>query len=588
MSAALNKSNIPLPWVADDSIITLEGTPLPRQYQGRTSGKETGEQAMPKVMPSAADNARLFGHTLNWRTLNYVVNKIDWKLPNWSSAAAFRTFRNQQASGRQDLKPLELLRETEAKYRTLVEQIPAITYIASLETPGKLLYLSPQIHQLGFPPEYWLDDPRGLLKQVHADDLSITIEAYTHAYEYRAPLRCEYRLIKDDGQPRWFLDEANVVRDENGEPLFLQGVLVDITKDKEIEQELYYYRRRLEVLVTQRTEQLEKQCAILQTANANLDKALSELKQANSALHTSEERFRLLLESAGEGILGLDAEGQCTFVNRAALTMLGYAPEELLGQDTHERIHPDGADGLPISAEQWRVYDAFRSCIPQRSTELFRRKDGRSFPVECSSYPMKLGGRVDGAVLMFWDATEAQNLIKSLSYQASHDPLTGLINRKEFEQRVVRVLSSAHKDQTEHVLCYIDLDHFKTVNDTCGHAAGDELLRALGALLLSKLRQRDTLARLGGDEFALLLEHCTLDQAGSIVDDLCESLRNFRFTWNGKDFSISASIGMAALTGVDKDVDAVLNTADTACYMAKKKGRNRTYIFRSSDDAPCA
>jgi PAS domain S-box-containing protein len=299
--------------------------------------EETGELPMPVIMLTVSDHAMIAVEALKLGVRDYVVKGSDRESLQWLPAAIFRALREQQAINKRV--------EAEAKYRTLVEQIPAITYIASLESPGKLLYLSPQIDQLGFSPENWLDEPQGLLKRVHADDRSEAIEAYGQTYEHHTPLRCEYRLVKSDGQSRWFLDEANVVRDEAGGSLFLQGVLVDITKDKETERELFYYRRRLEDLVAWRTEQLEKQCAILKSANTNLDKALCERRQAEAALRASETRFRLLLESAGDGILGLDAEGRCTFVNQAALTMLGYTQEELLGQDTHATIHHGNADG---------------------------------------------------------------------------------------------------------------------------------------------------------------------------------------------------------------------------------------------------
>ncbi|MDD1612048.1 MAG: EAL domain-containing protein [Methylococcaceae bacterium] len=538
--------------------------------------KETGELPMPVIMLTVSNHAMIAVEALKLGARDYVVKDSDRESLQWLPAVVFRALREQQV--------INDRAEAEAKYRTLVEQIPAITYIASLESPGKLSYVSPQIEQLGFPPEVWIDEPQGFLKQVHAGDRSEAIEAYSQTYEHHTPLRCEYRLVKSDGQARWFLDEANVVRDETGGALFLQGVLVDITKDKETEQELYYYRRRLEELVARRTDQLEKKCVILRSANANLDKALCERRQAEAALRASETRFRLLLESAGDGILGLDAEGRCTFVNQAALAMLGYTQEELLGQDTHATIHHGDADGLPTPAGQWGVYDAFRDGVPHRSTEIFRHKNTGSFPVECSSYPIQLDGHVTGAVLVFRDVTELQALNRSLCFQASHDPLTGLINRTEFEQRAIRVLASALEDQSEHVLCYLDLDQFKIINDTCGHSAGDELLRNLAVYIKSKLRQRDTLARLGGDEFALLLEHCSLDQALRIANELCESIRSFRFIWEDKAFSVGASIGMASLTGADGDISFVLAAADAACYMAKEKGRNRVHIFKPHDD----
>jgi PAS domain S-box-containing protein len=368
--------------------------------------EEIGELPMPVVMLTGSDNAVVAVDALKLGARDYVVKSSEPETLQWLPAVVFRALREHQVI-QDKAEALDQLCKAEAKYRTLVEQIPAITYIASLENPGKLLYLSPQIQQLGFPPEDWLDNPQGLLKRVHADDRSATIEAYAQSYEHHAPLRCEYRLVNSDGQARWFLDEANVVRDKAGGTLFLQGVLVDITKDKEVEQELFYYRRRLEDLVAQRTEQLEKQCAILNSANANLDKALCERQKTETALKASESRFRLLLESAGDGILGLDTQGRCTFVNRAAIAMLGYAREDLLGQDIHTLLYHGQADDMATPPGHWRVYDTLRDGTPQRSAEIFRCQDGGSLEVKCSSYPMQFEGQIAGAVLLFRDMNSA-------------------------------------------------------------------------------------------------------------------------------------------------------------------------------------
>ena len=249
------------------------------------------------------------------------------------------------------------------------------------------------------------------MKRVHAEDRANVIEAYSLTYETHTPLRCEYRLHMRDGRVRWFLDEANVVRDTSLGALCLQGLLVDITSDKETAQELYYYRRRLEELVDQRTEQLMKQSVILESANARMDKELCERKRAEVALRKSETRFRLLLESAGEGIVGIDMSGCCTFVNQAALSMLGYEEEELLNQDTCATIHLCTPDSLPASTVQCRIYDTFRNNAPRRSYEIFRRKDGDSISVECSAHPMRLDGKVVGAVLVLREVNVTKAMI---------------------------------------------------------------------------------------------------------------------------------------------------------------------------------
>ncbi len=534
------------------------------------------EQTLPVVILCASDT-----HSAREsHTVCYLIKISDNNVMQGLSAEIFQAMRQQHAI-QEKSNALEKLRESEAKFHNLVQQLPVITYIASLETPGRLLYVSPQISQLGYPTESWLDDPAGLLKRVHQDDLAITIEAYAHTYEHHAPLRCEYRLVDNHGKTRWFLDEAKVVRDEAGESLFLQGVLVDISKDKETEQELFYFRQRLEELVFQRTQQLEKQCAILRNANANLDRTLIELKKSNAELRNSETRFRLLLESAGEGIIGLDAAGSCTFVNRSALAMLGYANDEVLGQDIQAMLGRMTALENPHPKEESWLESLLRDSANQNNIETFHRKDGSRFLVECDSYPIEHNGVIDSSVLVFRDVTASQAQFRKLAYRASHDPLTELINRSEFEQRLTRVLASRNKDKKEHVLCFLDLDHFKHINDSYGHAAGDHVLRSFGALIASKLRQRDTLARIGGDEFALLLEHTTLDQAYSIANELCECIRNMHLIWAYQEFSVSASIGITALTCADDDVAGVLSHADTACYEAKRQGRNQIHVFNT-------
>ena len=370
--------------------------------------EETGELPVPVVMLTGADNALVAVDALKRGARDYVVKDSDREALQWLPAVIIRALREQRAI-KEKAEAMERLREAEAKYRTLVEQIPAITYIASLEAAGKLLYISPQTHRLGFPPEEWLADPQGLLGRIHPDDWEHVVEQLATACEHHAPLRCEYRMIARDGRARWFLNEANVVRDDGDRPLFLQGVLIDITEDKEVEQELEYYRRRLEELVAQRTAQLEKQSELLQAANANMDRELCERKRAEAALRFSEACFRLLLESAGEGIIGLDVEGRCSFVNQAAADMLGYAREELLSRDAPSMMHR-GGDAAGHPAQPCSIREALRNGVSCRATETVWRKDDSSFLAECSAHPMWVKGKLNGAVLMFRDATEARVL----------------------------------------------------------------------------------------------------------------------------------------------------------------------------------
>jgi len=175
------------------------------------------------------------------------------------------------------------------------------------------------------------------------------------------------------------------------------------------------------------------------------------------------------------------------------------------------------------------------------------------------------------------DVTEKRKLEEQLAHQAAHDSLTNLINRREFERRLQRVLASPSVVAERHVLCFLDLDKFKIINDTCGHIAGDELLRQIATLLEGQMRSRDTLARLGGDEFGVLMEHCTLDQAASFAEKIRVTIANFVFHWRSHHFSLGASIGLVPLQSGSSISDA-LNLADAACYAAKREGRNRIHI----------
>jgi len=170
-----------------------------------------------------------------------------------------------------------------------------------------------------------------------------------------------------------------------------------------------------------------------------------------------------------------------------------------------------------------------------------------------------------------------------LIYQASHDALTGLINRREFEQRLERTLPSALQQGREHALCYMDLDQFKVINDSCGHAAGDELLRQLALLLKANLRERDTLARLGGDEFVLLLENCSIPDALEVADIFRSEVQRFRFKWGDRIFSVGMSVGLVAINADSGTAASLMSAADAACYVAKDRGRNQIHLYESRD-----
>lgn len=540
--------------------------------------REGGEIPVPVMMLTGSDNVGVAVEAMRRGARDYLVKDSERNYLELLPAVIERVLREQRL--RSDK------RAADVKFRTLVEQMPAVTFIASIEVPGQLRYVSPQVQSLGFSPEEWLADSDGLLKQVHPDDRAALQAAYDASYRSGEPLRREYRVVTRDGDTHWLLNEARIVRDADAAPLFLQGVMIDITEEKRTEDELRNHRQRLEDMVAMRTAQIERQSDLLSSTNANLLKEIDERRQAEQALYASQARFRLLLESVGEGILGLDLAGRCTFVNDAALALLGFTRPELLGQPLHPYIHHSRGDGTPYTVDECPIYDAFRTGNAQRGRiETLWRKDGSMFTAEYSSHPLREGDDISGAVLVFRDVTESQAMAEQLAWQAAHDALTGLVNRPEFERRLAQVLDSVRHDGAAHTLCYLDLDQFKVVNDTCGHAAGDELLRQISALLLGRMRQRDTLARLGGDEFGLLLEHCPADLALPIALELRDAVRDFRFSWQGRSFSLGVSIGVAPLSASIDSAAAALSAADAACYVAKEQGRNRAHLYHVEDAA---
>ncbi len=315
----------------------------------------------------------------------------------------------------------------------------------------------------------------------------------------------------------------------------------------------------------------------------------AERRRAERELQHEKELAQVTLESIGDGVIRTDVHGIVEYLNPVAEKLTGWPRDEALGRALLEVLRlVDEVSGRALPdpvARSRRERGSF--CLAGR-TLLLHRDQVRRFATEVTVSPvLDLERRVIGTVLVFRDVTELHGMARQMAYQASHDPLTGLINRREFERRVERALErvrSAGSD-TGHALCYLDLDQFKIVNDTCGHAAGDELLRRLAVELSGCVRETDTLARLGGDEFGVLLEHCPLERAAQIGDKLRRVVQGFRFDWEGKRFEIGVSIGVVALDADTGGLSDGLGAADAACYVAKEQGRNRVHVSHAADGA---
>ena len=530
---------------------------------------ETCEISIPVIMLTGANNALVAVEAMKRGARDYLVKDVERQYLELLPVVIQRMLREQALQAEK--------KAAEAKYRALVEQIPVITYVLALDEEGSPLYISPQIKALGFSPEEWLADPEIRLKQIYPDDRERVAKQLSHSRTTADPFCCEYRLRARNGVILWFRDEAAVVQDESGHPLVQQGILVDITRNKQMEEELREHRHRLEELVIKRTHKLT-------IVNEELRLYIDELKRMEEALFKEKERAQTTLESIGDAVISTDAAGRIEYMNPVAERFTGWSRTEAQDQPLERIFH------IVHEATREPVENLAMRCITEgRRTELTNhntllRRDGSQFAVAESASPIHdRQGKAVGAVIVFHDVSQQRKLAQQLSHQATHDALTGLINRHEFEQRLARVLAHAHEDHSEHVLCYLDLDRFKAVNDSCGHAVGDQMLRQISALLQEKMRHRDTLARLGGDEFGLLLEHCPLDQALVIAEELLQAVQNFKFQWEGGTYGVGVSIGVAVIRPESENLLALLSAADAACYLAKQSGRNRISVYRPDD-----
>jgi len=312
---------------------------------------------------------------------------------------------------------------------------------------------------------------------------------------------------------------------------------------------------------------------------------VSSLKKAELAAATEKERALVTLAAITDGVITVNCDGRIASLNPAAARLTGNSEAEALGQPMAALLRFDEVDGaLTIS-------DAVGRCLAEQQEnarvphQTIISRDGQHFSIESAVAPVRLeDGQLIGAVVVLHDVTESRRLMRRLGFEASHDALTGLVNRREFEVRLERAIERARQSHgVSAALLYMDLDQFKIVNDTCGHTAGDDLLRLLAASYTEHVRERDTLARIGGDEFALIVEHCSVDEAMAVAHKILEATRAFRYACKGQLFQLGVSIGVSPIDSSAAGVEDIMRRADHACYIAKERGRNRVYLHFQGD-----
>jgi len=375
---------------------------------------------------------------------------------------------------------------------------------------------------------------------VHAEDRGDVAQAVADAVARQRTLDTEFRIVWADSSVHHVKVSARITRDHHGRALSMIGVSWDVTS----------------------------------------------LRRLSAELARQHELLRVTLQSIGDAVITTDAQGDITWLNPVAERMTGWLAAEARGLPLAQVFHIVNEETCKPTENPVATCLQQGKVVGLANHTLLISRDGSEYGIEDSAAPIRSpGGEVLGVVLVFHDVSEQRRLSGEMTYRATHDGLTGLVNRGEFEARLLRLLRKAHEEHSSHALLYIDLDQFKLVNDACGHAIGDQLLQQVSKLLGDAVRARDTLARLGGDEFAVILEHCSVDQAQRVAQKICDRMDEFRFIHEDRRFRIGASIGLVPVDKRWATTAAIQQAADTSCYAAKEAGRNRVHAWFDTDVA---
>jgi diguanylate cyclase (GGDEF)-like protein/PAS domain S-box-containing protein len=313
---------------------------------------------------------------------------------------------------------------------------------------------------------------------------------------------------------------------------------------------------------------------------------ITELKRAQHALQREKEHAQVTLASISDGVIRTDSHGRIDFLNPSAEKLIGHKQSQVRGKHLsrfYQVLNVETGEIRPNVVDRCL---AGRHVVEPAEASTFARLDGSEVSVRESAAPIfGDAGELIGAVLVITEVTQLRALQERMTHLATHDPLTGLINRREFSQRLADAIEISTNSHRQFALCYLDLDEFKVVNDTCGHSVGDQLLRQLTSVLDAVIQEGDTLARLGGDEFGVLLADCDLEEAENKARRLIEAVRQYRFQWEDRVFEIAASIGIVPISGGRGNLAELLSAADSACYVAKDRGRNQIHVSRIDDTA---
>ena len=433
----------------------------------------------------------------------------------------------------------EQLRQSEERFELAQRAARWVTWEWFPET-DKLEVSSFADSLFGMPVRDEVATGQDFLAVVHPDDRDRMRQAIERLLTTDDPLAQEIRCLAPDGKIRWLAENGIAVRNGNGRVSRVIGVTHDVT----------------------------------------------EKKITENALFQERDRAFVTLASIADGVIRTDSRGAIDYLNPVAQRLTGWSLSESYGRPASEIYQiVDEATGK-------KVLDPIQHCLDEQREVVFLgqrlliRHDGNRLPVHDSAAPIRdRQGRLTGAILVFRDLTQMRQVEAEIQHLATHDPLTGLINRREFELLVHEAFATEDSEKARTALCQFDLDAFKLINDTCGHTAGDQLIRQIAGVLRQWVRPRDELARLGADEFAVLFRDCSPDEALLRAEEICASIHDFRFHWDGRTFSSRVSAGLVPLTYEVSGPEALLGAVDAACFVAKESGGGRIHVFEPGDTA---
>jgi len=478
-------------------------------------------------VPIHASDATVIGTIAVFRRETGTPTQRDLDLTARMSQLAGITIERRRAE--------DALRDSESRYRGLFQSVMEGVFQTTFE--GRFIAVNRAfVEMFGF-------ESAAEISAVNSSQLHFSPgerENFIRRVEAVGEVRNEeFNMRRKDGSIVTVLESVRAVRDVQGHCIGFEGTVVDIT----------------------------------------------ERKKAETAVFQEKERAQVTLQSIGDAVITTDSDGLIDYMNPVAESLTGW--ENRAAQ--RRRID----DVLVTVQETTRapIENPISRCLREgqvqglTEAEVLINRRGQEIAIQTSAAPIRdRAGHLIGAVIVFHDVSRERRLHRALHYQASHDALTGLINRREFEHRLNAAVENVRQDaRSQHALLYLDLDQFKIVNDTCGHPAGDQLLRQITGVLQSRVRAGDTLARLGGDEFGILLEQCSLDQAMRIADSLRQAIRDFRFRWQDRVLTVGVSIGIVEITPETATVASVMSAADVACYEAKDQGRDRIQLYKPDD-----